>query len=520
MRKKPHVIQFCESLHLCGDFHGQPFKLRPWQELIYRRIFGEVDSAGNRLVRRCLLLLPRKSSKTYMAATMCLYSLLCMGDNQQVISAAASQEQASRIFDAMVEIIRQDDLLSELCEVIKSQKRIVCARNSSFYVAVTSGGHSAHGYNPSTVVCDELHSWTQPKHRELFSALTTGRGARREPLTILISTQSADRNSLAFEEFEYAKKVVGRIENGEVRTDGTITNPHYLGVLYYSNLEDDWHDEKLWKRVSPALSDFVSLTEYREQHALACEMSSAAARFRQLYLNCPMDHRPKWMDLERWKECETNEFPDLEGRECYAALDLAPVDDLSSLALVFDVNGQLYVKSYAWCPAENIKERSRLERVPYDQWERQGHITATDGNSTDFNRIEADILSLSQRYNIKKLVADQAYGNILCGNLVAKGMSCDWFRQGFISMGPPVARLEKLVLDRQISFEPNPVLTYCIGNVICERDAADNQKPSNKLRARHEKIDSAVALIMAVGLWLGEQAQQPSIYETQGVMIF
>lgn len=514
------AIKFVERLHLTGDFYGLPVKLRPWQRTIYSRLFGTVDRKGKRIIRRCLLLLPRKSSKTFMAATICLYALLTFGPNQVILSAAASQDQASRIFDAMVSIIRQDPVLASILEVVKSQSRIVCARNHSYFCAVTSGGDSAHGHDPTVVVLDELHAWNQKKHRELFAALTTGR-ARKEPLTIMISTQTSDRYSLAGEEFAFARCLKGRVENGVVMEDGTIENPSYLAVLYYANPDDDWHSEELWHRVAPALGDFLDIEEYREQYRLACDIPSRQQFFKQLYLNMPCDEQERWMDSDRWKACSGPVDPEeLVGAECYAGLDLAPVHDLSALTLLFSIEKKLKVLNFAWCSEEDILARSKLEKVPYDIWRDRGHIRATPGNATDFAVIRQDIIELSKKYRIKTLAADKVHAYQLGQELAEAGINVQWFGQGFISMGPPTARVEKLVREGGIVHPSDPVLDYCVHNVRCETDAAGNQKPSNRMKLRHERIDCAVALIMAVGLWLDDQTkQQGSVYDDVGVFV-
>ncbi len=524
-QKKPNpadqAIRFVERLHLVGDFYGQQVCLREWQKTIFRRLFGTLNKDGLRVVRKAYLLLPRKSSKTFLAATICLYALLTFGQNQVILSAAASQDQAKRIYDAMAEIIRQDSFLSSICEIVKSQSRIVIQQTNSYFCAVTSGGESAHGHNPTVVVLDELHAWQKERHRELFVALTTGRGARKEPFTIMISTQTSDRYSLAGEEFEYARNLKGRIENGIVREDGTIDNPKYLAVLYYADADADWHDEKLWHQVSPALGDFLDIEEYREQYTIACEIPSRQRHFKTLYLNMPCGDQERWMDFENWKSCGSDFSPeDLIDQECYAGLDLAPVHDLSSLVLVFpQEDGSLKVLNYTWCSEEDILERSKVEKVPYDIWEENGHITSTPGNATDFAVIRQDILDLASKFRIKMLAADKVHAYQLGQELAEADIPIQWFGQGFISMGAPTARVEKMVREKTLQHNNNPVLDYCIHNVRCETDAAGNQKPSNRLKLRHEKIDSAVALIMAVGVWMDSLLEQESVYESQGIFI-
>lgn len=517
-----HAIAFAKNLKLCGDFHGQPFIPAKWQDTIIRELFGRLDDDGDRAVRRCLLMLPRKLGKTYLAAFCCLYALLALGDNQQVISAASSQSQANRVFDTLCEIIRQDPFLSDICEIIPSNSRIVVASKNSYFAAVACGGKSAHGHNPTVVVLDELHAFTSKKHHDLYEALTTGRGGRREPLTILISTQTTNRLSLAGEQFDYALKVKNRIENGVVRNDGTIDNPHFLAVLYYATNEDNWHDETLWHRVCPGLGDFVSLKEYREQYHYAVEMPSHQIGFKSLYLNMPVDEQEKWLNLDLWNACaEKFDFSMLDNRECFVSLDLAPVNDLSALTLLFEVDGLFYLLAFFWCNKADIIERSQTEKVPYKVWAEKGYIKATDGNTTDFGVIEKDILELSKKYRFQKFVADKTYAYELGQKLAAAGIDVAWFGQGFQSMGPAVARTEKLIRDKLLRHPANPVMDYCVANVRCDVDAAGNLKPSNKKRLRHEKIDGAVAMFGSVGTWLDSvcNVEPPSIYETQGITV-
>ena len=504
------AISFIQNLTLVGDHAGQPFALRPCQRQIIEALFRTRD--GQRIVSKMFLLLPRKNGKTQLAAAICLFSLLCMGKNQQILSAAATQEQASRIYDAMVEMVRADDTLSRLCEIIPSKRRIVCEATNSFYAAVTSGGDALHGYSPTLVVLDELHAFTQPKHRRLHAALTTGFGARANPLTILISTQTSDRNSIASEEFEYARRLRGRIENGKTKRSGQYSNEKYLSVLYYANEKADWTSREVWKQVNPALGDYLSESFLEDEFRLAQKIPSRANYFRQFYLNVPIDSLGKWMDMARWDACRGPEI-DLTPYPCWGGLDLAPVNDLSAFVLLFDVEGVYHVRPYFWCPAADILQRSKVEQVPYDHWRDAGHIRVCSGNSTDFKQIRAEISELCSQYRVQQIGADRSHAYDVAQGLIEDGYDVQWFRPGSESMGRPTARLEKLVVDRNIVHCGSPVLDYCLSNVICEEDAAGNIRPSNKLRRKQDKIDGATALIIALGMAMWSQpAEYESVY--------
>jgi phage terminase large subunit-like protein len=70
------------------------------------------------------------------------------------------------------------------------------------------------GPNIHCLIIDELHA--QPD-RELFETLTRGVIARRQPLILLITTAGDDDESICFEEYDYAKRVL----SGTIPTSAT-----------------------------------------------------------------------------------------------------------------------------------------------------------------------------------------------------------------------------------------------------------------------------------------------------------
>ena len=96
----------------------------------------------------------------------------------------------------------------------------------------------------------------------------------------------------------------------------------------------------------------------------------------------------------------------LRGRTCYAGLDLSSNIDVTALVLVFPP--EVEKDSFAvlcrfWIPEENMLERVRKDRVPYDVWVRQGFMTATPGNVIDYEFILAEVDELMQAYEVKEI---------------------------------------------------------------------------------------------------------------------
>ena len=197
----------------------------------------------------------------------------------------------------------------------------------------------------------------------------------------------------------------------------------------------------------------------------------------------------------------------LKGRRCIAALDLARVNDLSSLALLFPpvAEGERWKVLWRhWCPEDDIEERSRRDRAPYVVWRDQGHLIATEGNTTDFKFVEAEILRLAGVYDIQELAFDRTFAGEIVRNLADEGMTLIEFGQGFLSMGPASAEFIRKLLARELQHGGDPVADWCASNVTVRTDPAGNQKPDKERSI--ERIDPIVALIMAVGRSMAEPA--------------
>lgn len=488
LSRAERVIAFCEFLPCTsGIFAGQRLTLRDWQKSIVGEIY-RTNGNGLRVVRTALVTLPRKNGKTQLAAALALCHLIGPEAEQrgQVFSAASDREQAAIIYREMEAIILSVPEFSTRCHIQTFHKTITDEVTGSVYKALTADCRKAHGLSPSFMVYDEL---AQSNDRELFDNLTTGTGARKEPLMVVISTQSADPNHIMSELVDYALKI----------QDGTLPpDPAFYGCVYAAPEDADPWAESTWYQCNPALDDFRSLEEMQIFAEQAKKIPAKESVFRNLYLNQRVDAAAKWISSEDFSAC-VGPIPDLSGRPCYGGLDLSSTQDLSALSLTFAPIAEdepFHVLSWAWCPENAIKERSRADRVPYDLWNRQGHIEATPGSVVDYAYILKRIEAIAKQYQLKAILFDRWGSQKIVKDLSDMGLTVLEFGQGFASMSPPAKELEKLILSRKIIFPDNPALKWCFSNVIAEIDAAGNCKPSKK--KSREKIDMVVSTIMSL----------------------
>lgn len=473
--------------HTKGPFAAETFNLRPWQEHQIVRPLFKTRKDGKRQYRTCLLMLPRKNGKSELAAALAIYFLLFDGEiGAEVYSAAADKDQAALVFNVAAQMIRNDPELLAECEIIDSQKRIVHRKSGSFYRAISAEAYSKHGFNASVVIYDELHA---APNRELWDVLSTSQGARAQPLMIAITTAGYDRHSILWELYAHARKVR---ENPKI-------DPTFLPIIYEMSEKVDWTDEREWHKCNPALGDFRSLEEMRTMAARAKEIPAQQNTFRRLYLNQWTEQASRWISMDAWDACGGMlDRAALRGRRCYVGMDLSTTKDLTALSAVFpDDEGGFDVLTQCFIPADNIQERVKRDRVPYDQWSKDGHIVATDGNVVDYEAVRKVINEWGAEFDVREVAFDPWNSSALVTQLQEQdGFTCVQLRQGFGSLSAPTKSLERHVLSKTIRHGGHPVLRWCIGNIATESDPSGNIKISKKVST--ERIDAAAALVNAV----------------------
>ena len=234
------AISFIETFitHTKGELTGKPFLLEDWQKEIVGDIFGwKNKDTGFRKYRTVFIEVPRKNGKTTLCAAIGIYMLFA--DNErgaEIYAAAGDRNQAGIVFEIAKSMILQNPELEQRGKVFRNS--ITNQSKGNFFQAISSDSKTKHGFNANCIIFDELH--TQP-NRDLWDTLTTSTGARREPLTIAITTAGYDKQSICFEVYSYAKKV----------KDGSIKDDTFYTVIFEADNEDDITSEEVWKKANP-----------------------------------------------------------------------------------------------------------------------------------------------------------------------------------------------------------------------------------------------------------------------------
>jgi phage terminase large subunit-like protein len=486
------AVRFFEKhlTHAKGELGGKPFLLQPWQRNYVRALFAEEN--GRRKVRTSLLALPRKNGKSTLAAGIALRCLLEPEPGCEVYSCAASRDQARLVFDTAKIAVEQSPTLSAQLKVYRNA--IVRESTHATYKSLSAEAGLQHGLSPHAVVFDELHV----SNREMWEVMLSGQGARRNPLTVALTTAGYDRKSVCWEIWKYAEAVAA----------GAVKDDTFLPMIWAADPAADWKLESTWLSANPNLGVSVRLDFLRSECARAVEMPTYENTFRQLYLNQWTEQSTRWLRMDHWAQGDKPCPVDLAGRECWAGLDLATTFDTTALVLLFPLDdGTFWIEPHFWIPSENAHQRERRDKVPYLTWQRQGYLTMTDGNVTDFDKVRADINAIASKYRLKACGLDPWNSAQLGQQLQGDGLPMRDFRQGYGSLSAPSKQLENLCVAGRLIHGGHPVLSWQASNVAIQQDsAAGNIKPSKAKST--ERIDGIVSLVMAIGLW--QQATAPA----------
>lgn len=504
---------FSYCRHYQGDLAGDPITLEGWQCFAEANIFGWMMADGTRRFRMVYEEVARKNGKTTKLGAIALYGLLGDGEaGPNIYSAATKRDQARLLFDSSSAMVLQSPEIKRLVKVFA--REMGTQRNFGKFEPLSADVKSMDGLNVHFGLVDELHAHPNSK---VWDVIKSARGSRKQPLIRAITTAGFNRDGICYELRDYATKIL----------DGSAEDDAFFAIIYTLDEKDKFDDPAVWIKSNPNLGVSVSIKDMQDQCKMAKAMPSEMTEFLTKRLNIWTYGESKWMGMEAWNECQRdydilscwdeNKTSEFDGLDCYGGLDLASVEDICSLKLVFTINGKKRSIARDYLPEAAVERRLKKGYNFMERFKESGHLVVTPGNVTDYEWIKADILAACKRFNVKEIAFDRWNSSQLVNDLMEAGVNMVAFGQGYGSMTAPMKELMRLVLSHGIEHN-DPLLTWAMGNLVADTNPAGDIKPAkDKVK---EKIDPVVALVMAIGRSMVMDGQGPSVYEERGVISF
>jgi phage terminase large subunit-like protein len=497
-------IRFIEHLVFTeGEKKGQNIDLENWQSFYISQIFGWVsktDETRRRFIETTLCV-PRKNGKSTLIGIIALACAYLDDEARgQIYMAATSQKQARLCFDSAWYAVKQTKGLSSRISV--SAHNLLVNKNQTYIRYISSEAGGIEGTNPSVAVLDEEHLATDNLLRE---ALRLGMGSRKNPLFISISTAGTDKNGPYYKHLKICKKFI----------DGIIPNDRHFAIIYEPDSNMDWRLESTWKVANPNWGVSIDPDLFRQDFVEATNEASKQPMFVTKRLNIWADSAKTWIDAKKWDNLGSEKrIEDYYGKEAYIGLDLGATGDFSAMAIMIPNEDRtkmtLFMKFYI--PSDMAEKRTRADQINFIQWAREGWITLTDGDATDYNVIKEDMVKYCSKFQYKPIAYDKALASMFMVQLMNDyQIQVEAYSQSVGSVTGPTKQFYEWIMNGTIQHDNNPVMAWMISNVEVYQDDANGNYKIHKGKSKN-KVDGPCAVVNSIGRMLEEWKDNPNIY--------
>lgn len=514
--KAGRACEFIEGLpHVKGSWaaESEDLRLQPWQCFIVCSLFGWVKkSDGFRRFRIAYICVPRKNGKSTLAAGIGVFMFAADGEfGSEIYSGATTEKQAWEVFRPAKQMVERTADLKEAfgieTGVAGSNARVmsILANGSRFEPVI---GKPGDGASPHCAIVDEYHEHDSDS---LLDTMRTGMMARKQPLLLVITTAGSNLAGPC-------KAMQGDVEQVLM---GSLDRQELFGCIWTVDEGTDWTVEDALKMANPNYDVSAFGETLRSEQVNAIADARKQAVFKTKHLNIWVGANSAFLNLEEWNRlADPSLDPDqFRGLLCVAGADLASKKDIASRVIVFKKNlsgvDHYYVFGRHYLPADRA---ARPEFQHYQAWAIKGALLTTPGPVLDFDKFTDDTIADCQQFKIRELAFDPANAEHYAQTVAKRTTTvAAEIPQMVAYMSEPMKQLDALITAGRIHHDGNPCMTWMIGNLTAHTDAKEQVFPRKE--RDENKIDGAVALIMALSRATVIGAKSASVYSTRGIRL-
>lgn len=524
-KKANDAIDWIEThtFHVEGPLAPGPFKLELWEKALVSCMFGIVDGTGNRQFREVLLVIGRKNGKSILASAIGNYTFRHDGGyGARVYNVAPKLEQADIIYGnawSMIQldpeqIQRKEDIAAKREQghiKVEDDPEIIKKRAGDlFYPATNStmkkiafSAKKADGFNSSLAICDEIAAWEGDKGLKQYEVMKSGMGARPEAILLSCTTSGYVNDSI----YDELVKRSTRFLMGDSK------EKRLLPFLYMIDDVEKWNDINELRKSNPNLGVSITVDYLLEEIAIAEGSLSKKAEFITKYCCLKQNSSLAWLPAKVVEDaCGEELTPEMfRDSYCVGGIDLSQTRDLTSCCAVIEKDGELYVLSHFFLPAEKIDEATQRDGLPYQIYIQRGLLTASGDNYVDYHDCFDWFRRLVEEYQLFPLMVgyDRYSAQYLIQDLNSYGFHTDDVYQGENLYGV-MQETQGLLEDKKLHIGDNDLLKVHLLNSAIKMSTERGRGKLIKL-SPGAHIDGTAALLDAMTVrqkWYAELGDQ------------
>ena len=491
-RYPKRLISFMEnSLYLQKGDTGSKMKLEVEQKFWIELLGFEYDDGRPVITDLGLIIGAGSGKSTFMAGLSLAVMIVDSHRGQDVLVMSNSVNQSQNTFRTATDMVSDDrsplydfkkmDLIQPI------QGKIRWTPTNSQIEIKAMDNKTADGVNVRMAIFDEFHSYTTnviENIRKSSAPKRKGTGFT----TVYISTNGVTRDSV----FDSYFKRWERILDGEIEDYSTFPMIYQLDDLQEST------DITMYEKAMPFVKSISDPQITYENFMKTKGNPVAQAEFLAKSFNIPQS---QYNSLFTTQELERAIAPHdfYFDNQVYIGWDLSAKNDLSSVAIFWESDGKIKVKSHAWLPKITMAEHTNKEqRLHYANFIANDELTLQDGGNIDSSEIF-------------EWVRDYVYSN----GLQVIGMGGDsYYAKEFIKfitdefgadlykayrpytnvVSEPTQLIKGKIAENNMQLL-DTLMVWSLNNVNVKVDGAGQVYPNKQKSA--DKIDPVWALIMA-----------------------
>ncbi len=490
-----------------GAYAGQPIAPLPFQIFDQGCLYGWVHKdTGARRFTRAYNKRARGNVKSTEVSAKCNYHMCAdvvyppyqpelaqFEASPEVECAAVDRGQAMRVFGDAKEIAKASPAIQKRLNIPRSLPVSHKTRGGQMR-ALSRDTKNKDSGAPSYFEVDEYHAHVTS---EIYDLGLSSLGKRVQALLDVITTagDDAEHKPCKVEE-EYCKRIL---------TDPSVrqSEERYFVMIREIDERDNPHDKACWLKANPVLRyDGVYADTLREQ--VEAEYTTAYGSGDAEKIRKFLTHR-----MCRWQSGSVNRYltPEqlekaqaamvpreafaklTDGLACHCGYDLGKRIDLSGVGAVFDLpDGRIAIKAHGFVPENSAKRHEHTDRVPYQDWARDGYCTLTPGDVTDNSYVNNWICEheREQGWKVDEIDYDGHNATDLAirmgeergeERIVEIAQTCAGLNQA-------TKRFRELLMQGRLVLEESPLLTWCLSNAIEVVNNFGDIKLSKKAQGR------------------------------------
>lgn len=480
-----------------------------WVFDLVASIFGAYDpESGRRLITEWLVLVPKKNSKSTIAAGIMMTALvLNWRQSAEFAILAPTVEIANNSFAPARDMCsdRTDDELAALMHAQSHVKTITHRESNATLKVLAADSSTVGGKKGVGTLIDELWLFGKVANAEnMLREATGGLASRPEGFTIFLTTQSDEPPAGVFrQKLRYARDV----------RDGKVHDPRFVPVLYEFPEEmiaaKDHLQPENWSMVNPNLDFSVDRRFLEREFTKAQNDGEESMRgFLAKHLNVEIGlslRSDRWAGADFWEAQGTTGLglDELLARSEVVSIgiDGGGLDDLLGLAALGrdSRTGEWLHWGHAWAHP-SVLERRKSEAQRLRDFARDGHLTLVERIGDDVVDVADIVEKVEQTGLLDKVGVDPVGIGAVIDALTERGLAVDrivGISQGWKLSGA-IKTTERKLAEGTLHHGDSPLMAWCVGNAKVEPKG--NAVTITKQAAGFAKIDPLMALFNAVTL--------------------